>query len=75
MTKTPIKLGDSFAKETNRIHLRRLVPYLKKEYRTLDKKELTKIETLNELFGAEENDISKLKVVFDYQSIQDRCYL
>lgn len=69
INKTKIPLGDSFAKETNRIHLRRLFPFLTKEYRTIDKKEINKTETLHELFGPKETDLEKLKVVFQYQSI------
>jgi hypothetical protein len=56
-------------KETTRMHLRRFLPYLKKEYRKLEKKELRKKETLKELFGNDETDIKKLKVIFDYQNL------
>ena len=52
-----------------KIHLRRFFPYLKTEYRKLDKKELRKKETLKELFGDDETNIEKLKVVFDYQNL------
>ena len=51
-----------------KIHLRRFFPYLKTEYRKLDKKELKKKETLKELFGDAETNIQKLKVIFDYQN-------
>ena len=68
-TKTKIPLGDNFQRETNRKHLKRFFPFLHKEFRTLDKKELNKIEVLNELFGPAETDLHKLKVVFDYQAI------
>ena len=51
-----------------KIHLRRFFPYLKTEYRKLDKKELKKKETLKELFGDAETNIEKLKVIFDYQN-------
>lgn len=56
-------------KETTRTHLRRFFPYLKKEYRKLEKKELRKKETLKELFVNDETDIKKLKVIFDYQNL------
>jgi len=56
-------------KETTRMHLRRFLPYLKKEYRKLEKKELRKKETLKELFGNDETSIEKLKVIFHYQNI------
>lgn len=69
ITKTKIPLGDSFDKETNRIHLRRLFPYLNIDYRQLDKKEINKIETLHEIFGKSETDIEKLTVIFNYQAI------
>jgi hypothetical protein len=52
-----------------KIHLRRFFPYLKTEYRKLDKKELRKKETLKELFGDAETNIEKLKVIFDYQNL------
>lgn len=52
-----------------KMHLRRFFPYLKVEYRKLDKKELKKTETLKELFGNDETNIQKLKVVFDYQNL------
>lgn len=69
MSKTKIKLGDSFQKETTRIHLRRLFPFLKKEYRKLDSKELKKLDVLHELFGSDEKSLVKLKVVYEYQNI------
>jgi len=56
-------------KETIRMHYRRFFPYLKTEYRKLDKKELKKQETLKELFGDAETNIQKLKVIFDYQNL------
>jgi len=52
-----------------KIHLRRFFPYLKTEYRKLNKKELKKKETLKELFGDAESNIEKLKVIFDYQNL------
>jgi len=54
---------------TQKLHLRRLFPYLKTEYRKLDKKELRKKETLKELFGDAEKNLEKLKVIFDYQNL------
>jgi hypothetical protein len=57
------------AKETTRMHLHRLFPYLKTEYRKLYKKELRKKETLKELFGDAETNLEKLKVIFDYQNL------
>ena len=56
-------------KETTRTHLRRFFPYLKIEYRKLDKKELRKKETLKELFGDAETNLEKLKVIFNYQNL------
>lgn len=56
-------------KEKTRMHLRRFFPYLKVEYRKLDKKELKKTDTLKELFGNDETNIQKLKVIFDYQNL------
>lgn len=69
MSKIKIPLGDSFKNETHRIHLKRLFPFLEKEYRKLDKKELSKVEVLHELFGNKENDISKLKAIYEFQNI------
>jgi pyruvate-formate lyase-activating enzyme len=57
------------ANETKKMHLRRFFPYLKNEYRKLNKKELRKKETLKELFGDAETNLEKLKVIFDYQNI------
>ena len=67
--KVKIPLGDSFQKETNRIHLRRMFPFLKKEYRKLNKSELNKKEVLHEIFGEHETDFQKLKILFTYQAI------
>ena len=69
ITKTKIQLGDSFQKETHRIHLKRLFPFLSQEFRQLNKSELNKLEVLHELFGSKETDLEKLKVLFNYQSI------
>jgi len=57
------------ANKTKKMHLRRFFPYLKTEYRKLEKKELKKKETLKELFGDDETNIEKLKVIFDYQNL------
>ena len=67
--KTKIPLGDSFNKETNRIHLRRLFPFLKHKYRTIEKKELNSKTTLNEIFGESETNLEKLLVLYKYQNI------
>ena len=69
MSKTKVNLGDSFQKETHRIHLKRLFPFLSQEFRQLSKSELNKLEVLHELFGSKETDLEKLKVLFNYQSI------
>ena len=67
--KTKIKLGDNFQRETNRMHLKRFFPFLKKEYRQLNKTDLKSEKVLKELFGDKEDDLNKLKVVYEYQSI------
>ena len=69
MTKTKIQLGDSFQRETNRIHLKRFFPFLNKTYKPLVKADLKKAEVLKELFGDQEKDFNKLKAVYEYQSI------
>ena len=61
--------GAKSVRENNRLHLKRLFPYLHKEYRTIEKSELNKIETLKELFGDGETDFQKLKVIFLYQTV------
>ena len=67
--KTKIKLGDNFQRETNRMHLKRFFLFLKKEYRQLNKTDLKSEKVLKELFGDKEDDLNKLKVVYEYQSI------
>lgn len=69
MRKTKIPLGDNFDKETHRKHLRRFFPFLYQTFRPLEKKELTKAETLKELFGETEKDFNKLRAVYEYQNI------
>ena len=48
-------------------HLLRLFPFLKKEFRPLDKKELKNEKTFLELFPNEDIDYSKLKAIYEYQ--------
>lgn len=67
--KTQIKLGDSFEKKTNRLHLIRIFPFLKNTYRKLEQKELNDLKVLHEIFGETETDLTKLKVVFEYQNL------
>ena len=67
--KTKIKLGDNFQRETNRMHLKRFFQKIKKEYRQLNKTDLKSEKVLKELFGDKEDDLNKLKVVYEYQSI------
>lgn len=57
------ELGKTHTKQ----HLLRLFPFLKKEFRQLDKKELKNEKTFLELFPNEEIDYSKLKAVYEYQ--------
>ena len=69
MKKTKIKLGDNFQRETNRMHLKRFFPFLKKEYRIINKADTKSEKVLKELFGDKEADLNKLKAVHEYQSI------
>jgi len=50
-----------------REHLLHFFPFLKKEFRRLDKKELKNEETFIELFGKEKVDFSKLRAVYEFQ--------
>jgi len=50
-----------------REHLLHFFPFLKKEFRRLDKKELKNEETFVELFGKEKVDFSKLRAVYEFQ--------
>ena len=50
-----------------REHLLHFFPFLKKEFRRLDKKELKNEETFKELFGNEKVDLSKLRAVYEFQ--------
>lgn len=50
-------------------HLIHYFPFLKKEFRKLDKKELKSKETFEELFPNEPIEFSKLKAIYYYQSI------
>lgn len=62
--KAPLKY---LGKETTRLHLRRLYPFLKNEYRIIDKKEIGSKEVFTELFGDIPYDENHLKVLFLYQ--------
>ena len=51
------------------LHLRRFYPFLKKEFRTITKKELKNKETFIELFGeAEPIKFDKLRILYLYQN-------
>lgn len=50
-----------------REHLLHFFPFLKKEFRRLDKKEIKNEETFVELFGKEKVDFSKLRAVYEFQ--------
>jgi len=56
-------------KETNRLHLQRLFPFLQTDYRKLNKSELKNLKTLKELFGDAETNLERLNIVFKYQSL------
>lgn len=49
-------------------HLLHFFPFLKNEFRTLDKKEITSEETFKELFPEEKHfDSYKLKAIYEFQ--------
>ena len=62
--KAPLKY---LGKETTRLHLKRLYPFLKTEYRAIEKKELESKSVFTELFGDIPFDENRLKVLFLYQ--------
>lgn len=51
-----------------REHLIHFFPFLNKEFRKLDKKELKNEKTFKELFPNEETDLSKLRTLYKYQN-------
>lgn len=58
----------NLGKENTRLHLRRLYPFLKNEYRIIDKKEIGSKEVFLELFGNEPYNENNLRVLFLYQN-------
>lgn len=53
-------------------HLLHFFPFLKKEFRTLDKKEITSEEIFKELFPEEKHfDSYKLKAIYEFQNCKD----
>lgn len=50
-------------------HLLHYFPFLKKEFRQIEKKELKSEKTFKELFPDEVVDFSKLKAIFEYQKV------
>ena len=60
----PMKeLGKTHTKE----HLKRFFPFLNREFRIIEAKELESEETFKELFGEEILELNKLRVIFEYQ--------
>lgn len=49
-------------------HLIHFFPFLNREFRKLDKKELKSEKTFKELFPNEETDFSKLRTLYKYQN-------
>lgn len=56
-------LGKSHTKE----HLNRFFPFLNREFREIKSDELESEETFRELFGDEQLDLNKLRVIFEFQ--------
>jgi hypothetical protein len=63
--KTQLK---NLGKETTRLHLRRLYPFLKQEFRTITKKEIDSEKVFKELFGEVPFDSNLLQILFAYQN-------
>ena len=63
--KTQLK---NLGKETTRLHLRRLYPFLNQEFRTITKKEIDSEKVFTELFGEVPFDSNLLQVLFAYQN-------
>lgn len=67
MAKKIIDLKD-LGKAHVKKHLKMVHPFLKREFRTLEKKELTSKEVFVELFGEKETfDATKLQAIYEYQ--------
>jgi len=67
MAKKVIEMKD-LGKSHIKKHLKMVHPFLKREFRTLEKKELTSKEVFIELFGEKEIfDASKLHAIYEYQ--------
>jgi hypothetical protein len=67
MAKKKIQMTD-LGKSHKKEHLRMVHPFLKKDFRTLEKKELNNPEVFAELFGNSETfDASKLRAIYEYQ--------
>ena len=67
MAKKKIQMND-LGKVHVKEHLKMVHPFLKREFRLLDKKELNNKEVFVELFGESEPfDASKLRAVYEYQ--------
>lgn len=58
----------NLGKEHTKAHLKRLFPFLEKEYRAITEKEIKSKEVFKELFGEESFDEEKLRRLFLYQN-------
>lgn len=69
MKKRKIQLKDLKNDHVKR-HLLHFNPFLKNTFRKLKADELKNIKVLQELFGENETDLSKLTAVYKYQSYE-----
>ena len=61
-------MKDKKEKSENQLHLRRILPFLEKDYRVVKKEELKSKEVFKELFGDIDFDSNMLNQLYTYQN-------
>ena len=67
--KIKLPLGTSLQSEQRKDHFKRVLPFLRKNYRTITEKETKSNEVFSELFPNENVDLSKLRAIFKFQQL------
>lgn len=67
--KIKIPLGTSLQLQQRKEHFKRVLPFLRKEYRTISEKECKSEDVFKELFPDEVIDLTKLKAVYVFQNL------
>lgn len=67
--KIKIPLGTSLQLQQRKEHFKRVLPFLRKEYRKISEKECKSEDVFKELFPDEVTDLTKLKAIFTYQNL------